>query len=104
MTEPTFRYATHADTHALVALIEQAYRGRGLGGQLARAALSYALAVPQLTWIDLRAFAHNTRALQLYERLGFKRVAELEDAFRMVDGTTIQDVFMTLRLERPAQR
>jgi ribosomal protein S18 acetylase RimI-like enzyme len=32
MTEPVFRYATHADTHALVALIEQAYRGPQAAG------------------------------------------------------------------------
>lgn len=80
--------------------IEQAYRGRGFGRQLARTALSYAAATPQLAWIDLRVFAENVRALQLYEMLGFRSVARLDDAFRMPDGASIHDVFMTLRLTR----
>lgn len=83
--------------------IEQAYRGHGFGGQLARAAVSYAFAAPQLAWLDLRVFAVNARARQLYERLGFRAVGEQVDAFRMPDGDSISDVWMTLELARGAR-
>lgn len=49
-------------------------------------------------WIDLGVFAGNDRARRLYERNGFVPVGLREDAFRLPDGTRIDDHFMTLGL------
>ena len=46
------------------------YRGKGLGRKLAERAISDARA-KGIERIELEVFASNTRAIRLYERLGF---------------------------------
>lgn len=77
--------------------VERAHRGAGLGGDLARLALSWARD-QGLAYVDLRVFAHNHPAQRLYRRLGFVEVARFHDVFRMPDGAVVDDVAMTLRL------
>jgi ribosomal protein S18 acetylase RimI-like enzyme len=72
------------------------FRGRGMGAALLEAALMWARAQP-LAWIDLYVFASNTGAQRLYTRFGFRELARVPDLFR-VDGQSIDDIAMTLRL------
>jgi RimJ/RimL family protein N-acetyltransferase len=77
--------------------VERGYRGQGLGSALLVLALNWARDERNLSWIDLSVFAHNERALRLYERHGFKHIGRTVDAYRLAD-TSIDDVHMTLDL------
>jgi RimJ/RimL family protein N-acetyltransferase len=77
--------------------VEREHRGRGTGTALLELALSWARTELALIWVDLSVFAHNTRALRLYERLGFREIGRTDDAYRL--GTLhIDDVHMSLQL------
>ncbi|MFO0614624.1 MAG: N-acetyltransferase [Polyangiaceae bacterium] len=78
--------------------IERAFVGRGYGEALMREAITWARSQPTLAWIDLQVFASNTPAVALYKKLGFVDVGTCRDAFRMDDGTRIDDTHMVLAL------
>lgn len=76
--------------------LERAARRQGHG----RAMMAMAIAWARdhgLAWLDLGVFAHNRPARALYASVGFVEVGTTRDQFR-VDGTSIDDVAMTLRL------
>jgi RimJ/RimL family protein N-acetyltransferase len=75
-----------------------AHRGRGLGRVLLGAAVLWAQRQPELVWMDLSVFSHNSAALHLYEQAGFQEVGRTIDAFR-VQGGSLDDVHMALRLK-----
>ena len=75
--------------------IERAYRGAGLGRRLMQVAIEFTRQQPQLEWLELQAFAHNTPGLRLYESLGFVEIGRVQDRFR-IRGQQIDDVHMTL--------
>jgi RimJ/RimL family protein N-acetyltransferase len=77
--------------------VEREYRGQGIGSALITAALAWARREHKLRWIDLSVFAHNLRALRLYERLGFRETGRTPDAYR-VGELRIDDVHMVLSL------
>ncbi len=91
-----------AELHrARVALgVEPAFRRRGFGLALLRAAVAFAREAG-LAWIDLTVLAHNEPALALYRKLGFVEVGRSADRFR-VGATSIEEIAMTLALDRPA--
>ena len=68
------------------------YRGRGIGAQLMLAALERA-AEQGLDRIELEVYASNTRAIALYERLGFVREG-VKRAARRLDGRVEDNVLM----------
>lgn len=78
--------------------IEAAHRGNGNGQRLAEVALRYARDIGRFAFLDLKVFSHNERARRLYTRLGFREVGKVEDAFRMADGTKVDDIMMVKRL------
>lgn len=78
--------------------ILQAFTGRGHGKLLLDAAIGWAKAETSIVWIDLGVFHNNDRARKLYERYGFVREFLRCDAFRLEDGTSIDDILMTLRI------
>lgn len=78
--------------------ILQAHTRQGHGRRLMETALTWAREQPRLAWIDLGVFRGNEPARKLYERTGFVQVSTREDAFRADDGTSIDDVMMTLRI------
>jgi len=77
--------------------IEAEYRGKGFANQLMNVALEWAKNENNLDWIDLYVFAHNAKAISLYEKYGFKKLALKKDVFR-VNGKKIDDMEMTLNL------
>lgn len=77
--------------------VEREFRGQGVGNALIAAALTWARRERKLGWIDLSVFAHNQRALRLYERLGFRETGRTADAYRVGD-LRIDDVHMVLAL------
>jgi GNAT superfamily N-acetyltransferase len=76
--------------------IERPARRQGHGRALIETAIGWAHD-HGLAWIDLGVFAHNAPARELYAALGFVEVGTTRDQFR-VDGTSIDDVMMTLQL------
>ncbi len=76
--------------------IERRARGQGHGRALIEGRSAWARD-HGLAWIDLGVFAHNASARALYAKVGFVEVGTTRDQFR-VDGTSIDDVAMTLRL------
>jgi RimJ/RimL family protein N-acetyltransferase len=78
--------------------IEQAFTRQGHGRRLIDAAVAWALAETPIVWIDLGVFTNNEPAIKLYERYGFVREMMRKDAFRLDDGTIIDDIFMTLKI------
>jgi len=75
--------------------IERPYRGQGLGRRLMHTAIDHARRAGSLAWVDLRAFAHNHAALELYRSLGFVEIGRMEDRFR-IGGESVDDVIMVL--------
>jgi len=71
-----------------------AVRGRGVGRRLAEAAIAAAKA-QGAERIELEVFASNTRAIALYERLGFVREGVKRNA-RKLDGEYDDIVQMAL--------
>jgi RimJ/RimL family protein N-acetyltransferase len=70
--------------------------GRGIGSALCRTILSEAKRAG-LTRIALRVRADNSRAIQLYERLGFAHEGRLVGAF-LVGGVEFDELVMGLRI------
>jgi RimJ/RimL family protein N-acetyltransferase len=77
--------------------IEKAYRGLGLGKALMERAINFSRGSKELSWIDLRVFAHNSPALALYRKSGFTEVGILRDRFR-IQGQSIDDIVMVLNV------
>ena len=69
-------------------------RGRGLGRRLAEATIEAARA-RGVERIELEVFAHNTRAIRLYEKLGFVHEG-LRPRARKLDGRYDDNVLMAL--------
>lgn len=78
--------------------IERGYRGRKLGMALMESAINFSRDMPSLAWLDLKVFAHNVRAIRLYESLGFEAYGKVVDVVRIGDEQ-IDDVLMTLNVE-----
>jgi RimJ/RimL family protein N-acetyltransferase len=74
--------------------IEAGFRGRGAGRVLVETALEWAHDAG-LAYVDLRVFAGNAPARALYAKLGFREIGTIQDAYRMRDGTSVDDVLMT---------
>jgi RimJ/RimL family protein N-acetyltransferase len=72
-------------------------RGTGLGRRLMQAAIEAARR-QGMERIELEVFASNTRAIALYERLGFVREG-LKRRVRKIDGRYDDDVMMALLLD-----
>ena len=72
--------------------------GLGLGRALMEGLIAWARASGEVSRLDLSVFARNTRALRLYESLGFVREGERRRFIRDPDGTEHNDVIMGLLL------
>jgi GNAT superfamily N-acetyltransferase len=76
--------------------LERPARRQGHGRALMETAIAWARELG-LAWLDLGVFAHNAPARALYASIGFVEIGTTRDQFR-VDGTSVDDVAMTLRL------
>jgi ribosomal protein S18 acetylase RimI-like enzyme len=78
--------------------IERAHVRQGHGSHMMKEVIAWAVEARALDWIDLQVFASNAPARALYRGVGFVDVGTSVDAFRMDDGTSIDDVHMVLDL------
>ena len=79
--------------------VDRESREVGLGATLIRHAEEWAKAGGLLEWIDLQVIASNTKAIQLYERAGFKKTGETPDMFR-IDGQRLSYTTMMKHIHR----
>ena len=80
--------------------LEPEVRGKRLGEALSLAALEWLREHTKVEIVDLGVFSHNPAARALYMKLGFREIGFVRDAFRLSDGTRIDDILMTLTLRR----
>lgn len=95
------RYGREGFTHGGrlgIGLLAEA-RGRGLGRRLMTEAIDAARA-QGMERIELEVFASNTRAIALYESLGFRREG-LKRRARKLDGEYEDDVLMGIIIAGP---
>ena len=67
--------------------VERSARGRGVGEALVRDSLRQAKAFGFTVMQFNAVVATNTRALRLYEKVGFTRLGVIPKGFRLPDGT-----------------
>jgi RimJ/RimL family protein N-acetyltransferase len=89
----------HAHCGVLGMGLLPAFRGRGLGAALMSATLTEARR-RRLVRIELTVHADNSRAVALYERIGFKTEGVLRDAVRL-DGR-YKDLILMAIVDRSA--
>lgn len=83
-------------------MVAQPWRGRGVGAALLEAALVSARLHPALEKVELAVYAHNARALTLYERFGFVQEGRRVRQQRLADGTYADEVWMARWLRPPS--
>ncbi|WP_214408475.1 GNAT family N-acetyltransferase [Sphaerisporangium fuscum] len=76
-------------------LVSPAARGRGIGAAVIEAAMRIAFEELQVHRLDLGVYPHNTRAIGLYERLGFRREGVHREV-TLVDGEWWSSVNMSI--------
>lgn len=59
--------------HLRIAIARQEHYGRGYGSEALLLALHYGFGMLQLHRVELEVLAYNTRALHVYENLGFRK-------------------------------
>lgn len=73
------------------------YRGLGLGEAMMKVLVQTSLQMPGLERIELSVMAENVPAYRLYQKLGFLEYARHPQAFRLLDGTVQDEIFMVYR-------
>ncbi len=79
--------------------VAKAAAGQGVGRALIEAVIGRARLLPDLKQINLTVVGHNTRALHLYESIGFMRYGTEPNALKM-NGIYTDEVFYQLILEK----
>jgi RimJ/RimL family protein N-acetyltransferase len=74
--------------------VQVSYRGVGIGEALLRVLLEWAAVESELERVELSVLAHNTRAINLYRKLGFEVEGRGERAFKLADGSYYDDLQM----------
>ena len=75
-------------------MVDAPWRGRGVGTALLEGVIAWAAAHPLLRKLSLNVFAHNTRAIALYEKFGFVEEGRREREYQFADGSLRADLLM----------
>ena len=78
--------------------VRKAWCGRGVGTALLRAAIDHARASGVVKRIELSVFAHNKRAIHVYEKLGFVQEGRRRNSVYK-NGRYVDDLIMALLLD-----
>lgn len=77
--------------------IREKYWGLGIGSILFDQLIAYAKSVG-VYQVELEVMEHNSRAIALYEKMGFSIAAKLPNAIRQQDGRLLSNYFMVKEL------
>lgn len=79
-----------------IAILAKESRGKGYGTEALRAIISYGFESLGLECIYLTVFTYNTKAIALYERLGFRTIDLLKESWELSDGSLADMLVMEL--------
>lgn len=79
-------------------LIDEKFRGRGLGKLMMHETIKYAKKKGGLKFIVLHVYEPNKRAIALYRKMGFKQAAHLKDWLLDSNGKMMGEYIMRLNL------
>ena len=74
------------------------YRNLGLGQRLFDTIIHWCRNESTISWIDLGVFSGNDYAKIVFEKVGFKEIGYIKDAW-FIDGHSIGETLMTLNVE-----
>jgi RimJ/RimL family protein N-acetyltransferase len=77
---------TEACAEVGIAIMDREYRGQGYGTEALRQAVDYAFNQLGLTSLGLTVFSYNQRAILAYEKVGFRKIKLLNDAWLLPNG------------------
>ena len=77
--------------------VHRDYRQMGLGSLLIESIAEWAKNETTVERIDLWVLSENNPAIHLYKKLGFQKIGEVEDMFR-IDGTSVSYIMMTKKI------
>jgi RimJ/RimL family protein N-acetyltransferase len=80
--------------------VRQEYRSQGVGRALLSRMIEWAQAHPVIEKINLQVVGDNTKAIALYQSLGFIEDGRKRNEIRLENGTAIDDVSMGLTLRK----
>lgn len=78
--------------------VDKNYRRQKIGSNLLVKIIDYCKANPKISWLDLEVISSNTKAKNLYEKMGFRQVGRTEDMFRIAN-VSYDYICMTLNVE-----
>ncbi len=79
-----------------IAIMDREYRGKGYGTEALKKAIDYAFNELGLTLLGLTVFPSNQRAIQAYEKIGFRRAELLKDSWLLPSGEYVDMLVMEL--------
>ena len=88
------------EVHLLNITVAPARQGQGLGTRLLTSLCQWSRK-RQAQWVWLEVRASNTRAQQLYQQVGFKRVGERKNYYPLKPGQREDAVVMSLLVRAP---
>ncbi|GAB5554844.1 MAG: GNAT family N-acetyltransferase [Saprospiraceae bacterium] len=77
--------------------VHRAHRKKGLGSLLIESMLDWVKNETIIERIDLWVLSENNPAIRLYSKLGFQKVGEIEDMFR-IDDNSYNYIMMTKKI------
>lgn len=80
--------------------MKRAWRNTGLGTALMQTAISWAKEKSSIELLWLQVFGNNSAAIGLYQKMGFKEEGRQTGFFKLENGTTDDNVIMSLRIGR----
>jgi RimJ/RimL family protein N-acetyltransferase len=83
-----------AHVRSLTIVVHPGHTGRGIGSALLEHVQRWAATTQGVHKLELRVRACNTRALQLYRRVGFVEEGRFRERVRLPDGTLVDDIAM----------
>lgn len=82
-----------------IAILEK-YWNLGIGSAMFKEMITAAEAKPETTIVELEFIEGNDRARALYEKFGFRIVAERPNAFKLKDGRVLREYFMQKEVKK----
>lgn len=90
----------YAEHRCLVGMgVDRDHRKIGLDKILVEHAEEWLKTSALLEWMDLQVLSNNTKAVRLYERMGFQRTGETSDMFR-IDGQSFSFTAMARHVRK----
>ena len=81
--------------HFRIAILQNAYRGRGLGTWAVQSVCSFVFDTLKMHRLELNVFSYNTQAQRVYEKSGFRIEGIRRDAI-MFNGKYADDILMAM--------